>query len=248
MTVSPDNARFERIEKKFRLTPAQYEQLLPVLEEHMARDAYGETRIFNIFYDTPDLYLIRRSVERPLFKEKLRLRSYGIPAEDSLVYVEIKRKLNGIGYKRRISVPFADAKRLLRGEKIATEQTQIEQEVAAFVKRYHPRPAVCLSYLRYAMYGREDPLFRITVDRDLRYRTARPEAPDENGMLPVMPDHDSWMLMEIKAMNAIPLWLTDAMSRLKIYQAPFSKIGTCYTLHLAGGQNNGENRKDDSLC
>ena len=245
MLIHQDNSHFERIEKKFRMTPEQYRQLLPVLESHMERDSYGETRVHNIFYDTPDLYLIRRSVERPLFKEKLRLRSYGIPTEESKVYVEIKRKLNGIGYKRRICVNFSDAKRLLKGESIDTGQPQIGKEILEFVRRYHPTPAVCLSYLRYAMYGREDPHFRITIDRDLRYRTERPEAPDEDDMIPVMPDNDSWILMEIKAMNAIPLWLTEEMSRLKIHQAPFSKIGTCYTLHLAGTQSRCEERKEE---
>ena len=248
MPVNQDNSHFERIEKKFRMTPEQYRELLPVLESRLEKDAYGETLIHTVFYDTPDLYLIRRSVERPPFKEKLRLRSYGTPTEESQVYVEIKRKLNGIGYKRRTSMTFADAKRLLRGEKTDTGQKQIGQEILEFVRRYRPMPAVCLTYRRYAMYGREDPDFRITIDRDLRYRTERPEATDGEDMLPVMPDPDSWILMEIKTLNAIPPWLNEAMSRLKIHQAPFSKIGTCYTLHLAGNLKTCEKRKDEESC
>ena len=88
---------FERIEKKFRLSEEQYRALLLLLDEKMSRDRFGESTVCNIYYDTPDYTLIRRSVERPLFKEKLRLRSYGIPGNDDMVFVEIKRKLNGIG-------------------------------------------------------------------------------------------------------------------------------------------------------
>lgn len=232
MAAGTDNNRFERIEKKFMMTRQQYETLLPVLNEHMARDAYGETLIWNVYCDTPDYALIRRSVERPRFKEKFRLRSYGVPDGTRPIYAEIKRKLNGIGYKRRISVPFEDALRLLRGEAICSDRPQIENEILAFVRRYRPEPRVCLTYRRYAMTGKDDPDFRMTIDWDIRYRTERPGAPDAEDMRPVLPDN-SQVLMEVKALGAIPRWLLEAMNRLAIRQAPFSKIGTCYTLHIA---------------
>ncbi len=232
MAAGTDNNRFERIEKKFMMTRQQYEALLPVLDEHMAQDAYGETLIWNVYCDTPDYALIRRSVERPRFKEKFRLRSYGVPDGSRPIYAEIKRKLNGIGYKRRISVPFEDALRLLRGEAICSDRPQIENEILAFVRRYRPEPRVCLTYRRYAMTGKDDPDFRMTIDWDTRYRTERPGAPDAEDMMPVLPDN-SQVLMEVKALGAIPRWLLEAMNRLAIRQAPFSKIGTCYTLHIA---------------
>ncbi len=232
--------KFERIEKKFWLSASQYNELLPTLEHYLCYDEYGASTVCSIYYDTPDFALIRRSIERPLFKEKLRVRSYGIPRDDDAVFVEIKRKLNGIGYKRRISVSFAQAKRLMRGEAVSFTGTQTEREIAELVRRYRPRPAVCMTYTRFAMYGRQDSSFRVTVDSRLRYTTERPEQPAAEAMLPIT-DDDTKVLMEIKANGAIPQWLTDEMSRLKIYQAPFSKVGTCYTRHIAGALNYSNN-------
>lgn len=231
-SIQTVNYKFERIEKKFWMSAKQYQALLPLFDEKMNRDRYGVSTICNIYYDTPDYMLIRRSIERPLFKEKLRLRSYGIPGDEDMVFVEIKRKLNGIGYKRRISVSFAEAKRLCRGEPILCDNPQIEAELLAFIERYHPQPMVYLTYRRYAMTAKDDPEFRVTIDRDLRYRMSDPENPGEDGMKPIMEDESS-VLMEIKAPGAIPQRLTDEMSKLKIYQAPFSKVGTCYTRHIA---------------
>lgn len=230
--ITTVNYRFERIEKKFWMSAKQYQALLPLFDEKMNRDRFGESTICNIYYDTPDYTLIRRSIERPLFKEKLRLRSYGIPGNDDMVFVEIKRKLNGIGYKRRISVPFGEAKKLLRGEPIQCDNPQIEEELLAFVERYHPQPMVYLTYQRYAMTAKDDPEFRVTIDRNLQYRMSEVEKPSEDGMTPIMED-ESLVLMEIKALGSIPQWLTDEMSRLKICQAPFSKVGSCYTKHIA---------------
>ena len=223
---------FERIEKKFRMTDAQYAALLPLLNARLQRDSFGESTVCNIYYDTPDFSLIRRSIERPRFKEKLRLRSYGIPGSDDTVFVELKRKLNGIGYKRRIAVPFCEAKRLLRGEAIRCDTPQIEKELLAFVERYRPQPMVYLTYRRYAMTAADDPQFRVTVDRELCYRLRDAETPGEDGMQPILTDAAD-VILEIKALGAIPLWLTDEMSRLKLFQAPFSKVGACYAQHIA---------------
>ena len=231
-TIPTVNYKFERIEKKFWMSAEQYNRLLPVLLSHLQYDGFGLSTVCNIYYDTPDFALIRRSIERPSFKEKLRLRSYGIPTDSDTVFVEIKRKLNGIGYKRRISVPFGKAKKLLRGEAIRCDNPQIEEELLEFVRRYHPRPMVYLTYQRYAMTAGDDSAFRVTIDRDLKYRISEAENPSEEGMRPIMADQSA-VLMEIKALGAIPRWLTDEMSRLKIYQAPFSKVGTCYIRHIA---------------
>ena len=230
--LSAADFRFERIEKKFWMTTEQYCALLPVFDVHMQHDRFGISTICNIYYDTPDYTLIRRSIERPLFKEKLRIRSYGIPGNDDIVFAEIKRKLNGIGYKRRISVPFGEAKKLLRAEPIRCNDPQTEAELLAFVERYHPEPKVYLTYQRYAMTAKDDPGFRVTIDRDLQYRISEVEYPSKDGMKPILED-ESLVLMEIKALGAIPQWLTDEMSRLQIRQAPFSKVGACYTRHIA---------------
>ncbi|MCF0121564.1 MAG: polyphosphate polymerase domain-containing protein [Oscillospiraceae bacterium] len=220
--------KFERIEKKFWMSQLQYEALLPFLNENTQPDQYGETLVCNIYYDTRDYSLIRRSVERPLFKEKLRLRSYGVPSKQSMVFVELKRKLNGIGYKRRIAVPYEQAKILLRGEPIQCDNPQIETEVLEFIRRYQPQPAVYLCYSRRAMTLKDSPALRITIDRELRYSFRGFDEP----MAPIM-DDGSRVLMEIKAPGSVPPSLADKLSSLGIYQAPFSKVGACYTHHIA---------------
>lgn len=227
-----NNYKFERIEKKFWMSQSQYEQLLPILTTNLEMDSHGPSTICNIYYDTDDYSLIRKSIERPLFKEKLRIRSYGIPGKQDLVFIEIKRKLNGIGYKRRISTTFEKAKMLIDGQEINSDNPQIEKELLSFVYRYQPKPKVYLTYNRFALLGKDDANFRVTIDQHLYYRLSDPDKPSTDGMNQIM-DDDSLVLMEIKFDKAIPNWLIKEMSRLKIYQAPFSKIGTCYIKHIA---------------
>ena len=209
------------------MTEQQYEALLPTLQAHMQPDRHGISTVWNAYCDTEDLSLIRRSVERPLFKEKLRLRCYHVPRENDEVFVELKRKLNGIGYKRRMTVTYAQAKRLLAGEAVNSEDRQVEREVLEFVRRYYPRPRVYILYRRYAMFSKDDPQLRITVDRELSFCT------EENEQFKPIAGEENTVLLEIKTLNGVPPWLWKELSRLQIYQAPFSKVGTCFLRHLA---------------
>lgn len=224
---------FKRIEKKFWMTQSQYKELMDILESRIETDPHGESTIANIYFDTEYYDLIRRSIERPFFKEKIRLRSYGIPAQDSAVYVELKRKLDGIGYKRRAELTYSEAMKLMNGTR--EPASQIEREIAEFIRRYQVQPKVLLTYHRHPCYLKDNPSFRITFDTDLRYK------PWKNGMVLkddgdyIMADPDR-VLLEIKTDHAIPLWLAEILNSLKIYQAPFSKIGTCYTNHLRKGE------------
>ena len=83
---------FQRCEKKYFLTPAQQQTLLAVMADHTRRDVYGEYTICSTYYDTEDWRLIRASIEKPAYKEKLRMRSYGTPAENGRVFAELKKK------------------------------------------------------------------------------------------------------------------------------------------------------------
>ena len=69
---------FERYEKKYFLSPEQQRQLLQAIGSHVKMDFYGRYTISNLYYDTPDWRLIRTSLEKPIYKEKLRVRSYGV--------------------------------------------------------------------------------------------------------------------------------------------------------------------------
>lgn len=111
--MEPYQAVFKRKEVKYLLTEAQLFALRLALEAHMEPDDFAHSSIYNLYYDTPDFRLIRRSLEKPAYKEKLRLRSYGVPDEETQVFPEIKKKARGIVYKRRVCMPYGDALRYL---------------------------------------------------------------------------------------------------------------------------------------
>lgn len=233
--MAKDQTIFKRYEKKYLLDEAQYSALTSVISEYMKVDKYGKHTICNIYFDTPDFYLIRRSIDKPMYKEKLRLRSYGIPDKDSKVFVELKKKYKGIVYKRRITMSLKDAYRYLT-QGITTDTSQIKKEIDYFMNYYHPVPKMYIAYDRIAYFCESDPDFRITFDSDIRYRSN--DLYLENG------DHGECLLekgfhlMELKIVGAIPLWLTHALTELKIYPTSFSKYGNIYKTQLINGGTN----------
>ena len=88
---------FERYEIKYLLTPQQKELLLRAMQGRMQLDQFGRSTIRNIYYDTDTFRLIRRSLEKPTYKEKLRIRSYRQVRPGDPVFVELKKKCKGIG-------------------------------------------------------------------------------------------------------------------------------------------------------
>ena len=224
-------AVFKRYEAKFMLRSEQKERLLALAEPHIALDQYGRTQIRNLYYDTDDYRLIRRSLERPVYKEKLRIRSYGETTPDSPVYLELKKKYKGVVYKRRMVLPERQAVAWLETGETLPEASQIQEEIAYFCRYYGDlRPKVFLSYYREAYYGRSDNDLRITFDEDIRFRRDKlslTEAPDGIPLL-----EEGQILMEIKTAGGIPLWLAEFLSREKIYKASFSKYGTAYQKYI----------------
>ncbi len=227
---------FERVERKFLLTPAQYAGLMRVLPEYMQVDQYGESTILSLYLDTEDSLLIRRSLEKPVYKEKLRLRSYGVPREMDNVFLEVKKKVRGVVYKRRICLPLAQAMECLAQGSVPAAGGQIGREIAYMLRRYRLRPAVLLAYDRTA-YAELEPSpnrLRITIDRDIRSRQTdldlRLGAAGELLLAPGM------RLMEIKTAHAIPLWLCAVLDQNEIRPTSFSKYGRVYEAHMRAGQ------------
>ena len=227
---------FERVERKFLLTPRQYEGLMRVLPEYMQVDQYGESAILSLYLDTDDSLLIRRSLEKPVYKEKLRLRSYGVPREMDNVFLEVKKKVRGVVYKRRICLPLAQAMECLAQGSVPAAGGQIGREIAYMLRRYRLRPAVLLAYDRTA-YAELEPSpnrLRITIDRDIRSRQTdldlRLGAAGELLLAPGM------RLMEIKTAHAIPLWLCAVLDQNEIRPTSFSKYGRVYEAHMRAGQ------------
>lgn len=217
---------FERHEKKYQLTEDQYLRLRERLDEYMQEDKYGLSTVCSLYFDTEDWLLASRSIQKPKYKEKLRLRSYGIPKDDTAVFLELKKKLDGVTYKRRVSMTYAEAKRYINDGEPPDSQGQIFEEIDWFIKFYRPSPAILLFYNRIALYGIEDKDLRITFDSDIRFRTDRLDFTLGDDGTPIIKAAER--IMEIKVAGAFPYWLSRMLSELKIYPASFSKYGTAY--------------------
>ena len=197
---------FERYERKYRLTKAQQRLILNGMRNHMKADNYGRYTICNIYYDTDDWRLVRASIEKPVYKEKLRVRSYGVQDDDGKVFVELKKKYDGVVYKRRIITAPETAKELLDGKLPVESFGQIGREIKWFQSFYSAVPKVFIGYDRLAFAGIEQPELRITFDTDIRYRTTELDLRlGDHGAL-ILP-HDE-VLMEIKLPGVCPIWLS----------------------------------------
>lgn len=218
---------FNRLEKKFILTQEQYLRIKEEVDKRFNPDEYGETKICNLYYDTPDYLLITRSIEKPVYKEKLRLRTYGIPTEDSLGFAEVKKKYNGVVFKRRIVMPLKNTLKFLSNESDLENPTQISKEIKYFLSFYNKlEPRIYISYDRSAFFCKDDPDFRITFDKNLTWRNYDLDL--TKGSYGDSLLDDGQVLMEIKVATAIPLWLVDILSELKVYTRSFSKVGTAF--------------------
>ncbi len=229
-----------RKEIKFMLSMEQYEALLTQVHKYMDPDKFciggKDYGIYNLYYDTPDDYLIRTSLEKPKYKEKLRLRSYFSPASPSdKVFLEIKKKVNGIVTKRRVTMTLeeSDAYLMKRQKPVDLSkylQKQIFSELDVFLNTYPVIPKQYISYQRSAFFGKDDPDFRLTFDRQITERRYDLSLglPSYGAQI-IAPNQ---RLMEVKIAGAMPLWLSQALSELKIYKISFSKYGTAYKRYV----------------
>ncbi len=224
---------FKRTEKKYRITAEQYEELIKRIGDYLCPDKFGRSTINNIYFDTPDWRLIRASIEKPtVYKEKLRIRSYGHPTAESKVFIELKKKYKGVVYKRRVDMSYIDSLRYLCKHQPPPVETQITREIDYFMKFYkNLRPKVSLFYDRIAYYSKDDKEVRLTFDTNIRYRMK--DFDMSKGDFGRVILDESEMLLEIKTPGAMPLWLTDALNDMKIYPTSYSKYGTAYKLMLS---------------
>lgn len=232
---------FNRYEKKYRITDACYQRLRERLLEYMEPDAHSRNGEFyticNIYYDTVQNDLIRRSQEKPVYKEKLRLRSYGVVTPEDKVFLEIKKKYKGLVNKRRTKLKLAEAYAFVETGKLPVYQqymnAQVLRELQYFLKRMDMelRPALFLSYDRVALFGKDNQDFRVTFDRNIT--TRRYDLGLHYGVYgEKLLAEDEW-IMEVKIENAMPLWMVRILSEFRIYPASFSKYGTEYTRYVS---------------
>jgi len=218
---------FQRYELKYLLSRQQQETVLREMEAYMALDQYGKTVIRNVYYDTENYLLIRRSIEKPAYKEKLRLRSYEQAQPGTPVFVELKKKYNSVVYKRRLSTQEQQAMDWLRGTEAFIPDSQISREIDYFRDFYgNLRPAVFLSYQRHAYYAKDGSDFRVTFDDEILCRDSDLTLTAPAYGTAILPENR--VLMELKCSGGIPMWMTRLLSREQIYKTAFSKYGTAY--------------------
>ena len=247
---------FERVEKKFLLTREQYQKISQAFSPYFHADQYGQYTICNVYFDTPDDCLIHRSLEKPPYKEKLRLRSYGTsPGPETLFFLEIKKKYKGVVYKRRITLNLQEAEALLERGALpdwrendghSFQDRQILGEMRYFLSHYHPAPKLFLGYDRIALAGIEDPELRVTFDTNLRWRDRELDLRAGDYGEPILSSDQ--ILMEIKIPGTAPVWLAHLLSELGAFHTSFSKYGTWYTQNILSRVLPGAARKEVPAC
>ena len=221
---------FERYEYKYAIKPDVFAAFWRELEPYVMPDRFFQSTVCSIYYDTPDYRLIRASVEGPVFKEKLRLRTYNVPAPDGEAFVELKRKYDGLVYKRRAAMPLNLAEAYLAGEGRPPAENQITREIDYFLRQYELQPAILIAYDRKAYVSRENPNLRLTFDHSIRWREDDLHLSHGDHGTPLMPNGE--VLMELKLPGAAPLWLAHLLSKHGIFPRGFSKYGFCYKNNL----------------
>lgn len=217
---------FKRNEKKYLLTPERYEALWAELSPRLVPDEYFSSTVCSVYYDSSDYELIRRSIEAPVYKEKLRVRSYGVPASDGTVFVELKKKFKGTVYKRRVQTTAEWAEAWLSGHSPAPENSQVCREIDWFLHMHSPSPKIFIACDREAYVADGSPELRFTFDRGIRWREEDLSLCAGTHGTPLL--DAGQVLMEIKIPDAAPLWLADTLSRLEVFPTGFSKYGNCY--------------------
>lgn len=218
---------FQRYELKYFLTRRQKERALQIMASHMAPDPFGRTTVRNLYFDTDDYRMIRHSIDKPVYKEKLRIRSYEKSTPDSTVFVELKKKYRDVVYKRRLLLAEHQAMAWTCGESHSGKDSQIAREIdycLGFYKTLHP--VVFLSYEREAFFGTEETDFRVTFDEQIlcRQEDLSLTSPVYGAML--LPEDT--VLMELKCAGGIPLWMVRFLTSEHICKTSFSKYGTAY--------------------
>ncbi len=228
---------FKRYEMKYIITKEQKKRLLNMLGNYIEVDEFGKYTINSIYFDTPDFRMIRNSIEKPAYKEKLRVRSYGISKPDTIVYMELKKKMDSIVYKRRIGVKEKEAMDYLCRKNDTLKNTQIKKEID-YVEKYYDKlePKVFLSYEREAYYAKDNKEFRLTFDDNIMWRDYDLSLCKGSYGTKLLKNNE--VLIEVKTETALPMWLTSFLSQEHIYKTSFSKYGSAY-IEIIQNKNNG---------
>lgn len=235
---------FKRYEIKFLLTAEQYRLIKEALRQYMVLDDFCKNKrsymIYNLYFDTENDDVIRRSLEKPYYKEKLRLRSYALSTYDEdMVFLELKKKIGGVVAKRRVRLPLAQAIRFVENgifpEMDQYKDHQVLEEISDFLSRYPVKAKVFISYERTAYFAKDNLKLRVSFDQKILAR--RDHVDFSSGDYNIDLLSDGQILMEIKCDGSIPLWLAHILSEMKLYKTNFSKYGMEYKCFLKNKMN-----------
>jgi SPX domain-containing protein involved in vacuolar polyphosphate accumulation len=229
---------FNRHENKYLMDNQSFLEIYNRLLDYMELDEYNQNNQFysisNLYFDTDQHSIIRTSLAKPKYREKLRLRAYGVPKQDAKVYLELKKKVFGLVNKRRTGLTLEEAYEFVRTgvepELRPYMNKQVIQEIKYFLGRYELQPKVYLAYDRIAMFCKNNRDLRITFDTNIRSRRydLRLEAGDHGELLMAQ---GQW-LMEVKAEKTVPVWLAQLLSELGMFRTGFSKYGNEYRMNI----------------
>lgn len=221
---------FKRYEKKYMMKNQQYNAFRKAIAPYTTADEFDKYTICNIYYDTDNYEIIRKSMEKPVYKEKLRVRSYGTPGDQDKVFFELKKKYKQEVFKRRVSMSVHDLTDYLQNGVMPDVSPQVMNEISYFMSLYQPKPKIYIAYDRIALKGKEDESLRITFDENIRFRS------DDLDLCSGDYGHKiigkSQHLTEIKVCGAMPLWLSKSLNEQQIYPTSFSKYGYCYQNYI----------------
>ena len=221
---------FKRREMKFLLDEEQYNQILSAVSDFMTEDPYSNQTVLNIYLDNYNNDLIRSSLGKPIYKEKVRLRCYGGAEDNSTAFLEIKKKYRGITYKRRLERSYKELYDYITDGVTPETRGQVFEELDYLIKRMGLKPKIVICYDRKAFYGNDDKEFRLTFDGNVRYR--RNDLDLRSGDGGEYLSSQPYRIMEVKSAGAIPLQLVKKLSEFKIYHGSFSKYGNIYANEL----------------
>jgi hypothetical protein len=232
---------FSRYERKYLISKTQKDEIITFLKSYLIDDPYSiggaSYTIYSLYFDTSDYTVIRNSIQKPVYKDKLRLRSYKSPLDDhDLVFFEMKKKYEGKVNKRRVNLTYLDAMNYIEHRIIPTFENYLDQqimnEIDYFVKTYDLKPGAFIKYDRVALMSTDDRL-RITFDNNIVFRNQHLTLNDTSGTQAI--DDMDLYLMEVKSEDNFPLWLAKKLSDYQLYSQSFSKYGKAYEKHLTGG-------------
>jgi len=215
----------DRMEQKYFISFEKFNKLMNLIKDKLVKDKYFDERIYNVYFDNDDYDLIIKSLDKPVYKEKIRLRSYSRANSNTNVFLEMKKKFDGHGNKRRVDINYLEAKNYIDNNVLPETNKQIMMELDYVFKKNDLKPKISLTYDRLSYAFKEDETYRITFDTNIRYSNKKLDLVDLDDEECLF---DDGYIMEVKTLKGYPVWFINALSNLKIYPVSYSKVGEAY--------------------